>query len=637
MSNNPDAFTVPTPLFPESIDMDMPDLGDFIVPDYIHDAFDNATNNITNSDSNMVGMEMIAQDPLAVQPEIQPFHTEFGTDMCFDFDFDINDVGNLNAVDGAILTLSPGPLVDGHGTVYTTDRNTLYDDPTPANDGVSLLLQAPLDPPTAGTMSFDDRNWACINDLSLINSMFPDLSIPPIPMPAVNPFVPAFADPIDQTAGLFDPRGFNDLYDVSPPQGIADPMQVDLTQAAPELMFSEAELAELFAPIPALPSYLPTETPAQEQPNIPPLDPIIDEDEDEDISSPLSTMSSGALEKLRKPMQPGTFELQKLDPKKPWIGKNYTSEGKSVRSQKINNFNAEIVYNKPEAQLPPLGKSWTSSKGTKFEYTEQGELMASTSSTEQMRQFIYEHPRTKNCKLRLWVQVSPADSAKRYPCEDSSSCRFADCPMQKLGYKGTITTGHLRVAFDEKWCKHGEESDPFVVAGYVHLYCLERFLDLPEICRLDHLKVKVDDRELAKEPNGKWAAALGSKEPKISQIVREFIAAAESGPAGFAESYPFYPIHDSAMNRFPKSHVDTLNHAVQEARHLRSNREGGSKHSASNLASTLGDLEVFLEHKGNKSKVHMRMLEAAEEKEGKKRKRDGEDSGKGKKVRTDDA
>jgi hypothetical protein len=87
----------------------------------------------------------------------------------------------------------------------------------------------------------------------------------------------------------------------------------------------------------------------------------------------------------------------------------------------------------------------------------------------------------------IWIQNVPADSSERYIDRRSDKCRFAECPVKN----GTIHRGMWRLAFDEV---NDLRHDPFHCAGFVHLYCAERFMDFDKILAECH--VRPDTREL---------------------------------------------------------------------------------------------------------------------------------------------
>ncbi|KAK5019282.1 hypothetical protein BJ546DRAFT_1075177 [Cryomyces antarcticus] len=272
-----------------------------------------------------------------------------------------------------------------------------------------------------------------------------------------------------------------------------------------------------------------------------------------------------------------------LDPRKPWVRPNYTTAGMNSRSGKIHEYDPEMVYK----SLPSSAEAWSGSNHS-FEYNADGELLEQTYSAEALNEFIHEHPISEGFSLKLWIQKTPADSARRYLNYTSSKCRFADCPIPTK----TIRQGHFRVALDERWHTHKETTDPFHVAGYVHLYCLERFTDFVEIVR--RCDIEVDTRELADEPYGRFAAAL-TKCPSAS-AAQKFIQACRVNR--LEQVCPNYPRHDSVRKGAPKPYEFTLtfklNSEKERARHWSSKKallQRGEKDSR--ILQHLGDLEKF--------------------------------------------
>ncbi|KAF2715639.1 hypothetical protein K504DRAFT_487276 [Pleomassaria siparia CBS 279.74] len=209
------------------------------------------------------------------------------------------------------------------------------------------------------------------------------------------------------------------------------------------------------------------------------------------------------------------FEKPKLVPSRPDIRTNTTTKGLTTRTGKINNY--ESPY---EVRGHPVG-DW---EGPKYahKYTPDGEFYEKLMSAAQIKEFILHYPTGHGAKLKLWIQRCPADSARRYPHTSWSKCRFRDCPANKY-LNGTILHGHFRVAFDEKWHRDRENVDPYHAAGYAHLYCMERFLDFPEICR--KANVEVDTRSLSNEPNGSFAATMANMAE--CGMAQKFVSAAK--------------------------------------------------------------------------------------------------------------
>ena len=179
------------------------------------------------------------------------------------------------------------------------------------------------------------------------------------------------------------------------------------------------------------------------------------------------------------------------DVSKPWV-RNHLVKGPSKRSENVRNYNPQEVY----TPLPAIPRSWAC-----FNYTKEGELdYKRFYSVPEIEQFLRQHPR----HLTLWLQRNPADSARRYPHSTSNRCRFEDC----VASYHCINQGQYRVAFDEQNWRNANH-DPQHNAGYVHLYCLEKFLDFPLLCQ--DLDVRVDDRHLPNEPRGKNKMKMGTR------------------------------------------------------------------------------------------------------------------------------
>ncbi|KAF2084909.1 hypothetical protein K490DRAFT_68324 [Saccharata proteae CBS 121410] len=257
-------------------------------------------------------------------------------------------------------------------------------------------------------------------------------------------------------------------------------------------------------------------------------------------------------------------EKPKRKADKPHIRINATTQGKSSRTGKINNYNPDKIYKPVGAILP----TWHSGK-YEFSYLSNGELEQQPLSTKELKAFIYDHPKTKDCKLRLWIQRTPADSLSRYRIDQSSECRFADCPERIANSKGTIAVGHLRVSLDEKSYKHGDNADPFHCAGFVHLYCMERFLDFPEICTLNHIEVKEDTRRLDNEPNHDFHASLLHDKQSDGQdvsLAKRFIQACQKTGRPNVQDHPNYPVSGTTQADKKDRHTDMLNYSMVEAR-----------------------------------------------------------------------
>jgi hypothetical protein len=298
------------------------------------------------------------------------------------------------------------------------------------------------------------------------------------------------------------------------------------------------------------------------------------------------------------------YEKPKLDDKKDWVRINNTTKGMTTRTAKINHYKAEY-----EEREHPVG-DWA---GTRFQhrYTKYGEWLnnrGGVMSAEKFREFILEYPTNKatGAKLKLWIQRGPTDCARRYKSATWAKCRFEECPAQRY-QTGTILHGHYRVSFDEKWHRDRENVDPFLTAGYVHLYCMERFLDFPEICR--KADVEVDTRQLTNEPRGKWAATLANQ-PECA-IAQKFVSAASHRYDLYKLSeFANYPKHDTdkiIRNSETTYHKDTLTyhmHTRKETSRPPAQQAQFQKRGLSDthISRHLGDLEKLFKANNNRKK-----------------------------------
>ncbi|KAI4222219.1 MAG: hypothetical protein L6R36_006300 [Xanthoria steineri] len=181
----------------------------------------------------------------------------------------------------------------------------------------------------------------------------------------------------------------------------------------------------------------------------------------------------------------------------------------NIRTEIIQTFDASRVYD----PLPRRPRNWSI-----FRYTTEGELEPGILYTPaQIQYYLYRHPlqtlsdgskALKQGRLRLWIQRNPSDSRRRYPDPSQSNrCRFQQC----FATHNVINQGHLRLCFDEHWYRNHANfrTDPFHNAGYVHLNCLERFLDFPQLCH--DLPILLDDRDMPLEPGGRNLMSLAPR------------------------------------------------------------------------------------------------------------------------------
>lgn len=330
------------------------------------------------------------------------------------------------------------------------------------------------------------------------------------------------------------------------------------------------------------------------------------QDEDEDSGSEYSEEQESRSKipnRRRVITRKGSKEKPKIPKDKPWIRINRETRGGTSRTLKINNYNPDEMYE----QLPhPIGPWSAGHSKRKFEYSSHHELADREMTIARLKQFIQCHPRKDDCKLTLYIQRTPADSKRRYGSDQTERCRFEDCPARLYGKsvasRGLITPGNYRVAFDEfsygYGTNKGSRADPFKVAFFVHLYCLERFLDFPALCRLDNISVEADHRQaMPSEPNAKFGAALLGPELKIAA---SFIDACRSGnlrsPNGEWTNYPHHTKIGSEIKW--KDHYDTLNYRLQNSKNTIRSSKVQRQGKLTNIAMHCGNLDVV--HKAMK-------------------------------------
>lgn len=334
---------------------------------------------------------------------------------------------------------------------------------------------------------------------------------------------------------------------------------------------------------------------------------LVEEDEeDESESSPEPNnkrrKTTEAVAKASKKYRP---EAPKKDFNKSWVRNNHSTKGNS-RTGKTQKFgNGDYAETTPH---PLNADSWTSNasgKFNRFEYNAWGELHGVCFPASKLNDFLFSHPfnhptNPGPAKLTLWIQKMPGDSARRVETLHGLKCRVKECPAGIYKHR-TINTGHYRVAFDEQWEVHGDNRNPMHVAGYAHLYCLERFFDFRRICA--ELDVRADDREIEREPTGEWVAGLGPRSEEF-HVANSFIKFCKQGKN--QKTWSQYPPHDSSHPNRRKPHAATLSYKMTEAKvHV----TGASKmrmmekrdRSATQFFVNMGDLQVQIDAQQEKA------------------------------------
>ena len=251
----------------------------------------------------------------------------------------------------------------------------------------------------------------------------------------------------------------------------------------------------------------------------------------------------------------------------------------NARTKQILEFDPKKVYTRLSA--PP--QSW----GNTFSYTLDAELLpGSLFTVEELHHYLFKHPLhtdanglldSKNSGLRLWIQRNPSDSKRRYGQPASSRCRLTACCAEY----NLIGQAQYRVTFDER--HKDQDYDPMHNAGYVHLYCLEKFFDFPRICAT--LNVRAEDRTLRKEPGGRNRMLFSSDEEL--ELAQQFIEACEKNDVPH-----IYPRFDDPNRRHEGSlvHMLAIKKVENESQRIRKARvERGARAS---FEKHLGNLEV---------------------------------------------
>ena len=236
-----------------------------------------------------------------------------------------------------------------------------------------------------------------------------------------------------------------------------------------------------------------------------------------------------------------------------------------------------------------------------FRYNKQGELdPVQQYSAAEIERFLFQHPLhyardPKTSDLQILIQSNPAQARHRYPTNFSHRCRFVHCPHP------TINQGHYQVAFDE-----GHHPDPYIATAYVHLWCLERFCDLPRI--LKELNADPDRRILKCEPQQRnpMRVALEKTDIRTSleeRVVLDFIEKCRSNSLG--SDYPRYDQpsrpHEGTLTHLLS--LTKLEHEPKSIRRQREHRVNAAGYQGSTLTMHLGDLEIE-SYQRHKTRLH---------------------------------
>ena len=263
--------------------------------------------------------------------------------------------------------------------------------------------------------------------------------------------------------------------------------------------------------------------------------------------------------------------------------------------------NPMYVQNERYSHAPSPSQDWDC-----FKYSKDGELKPSRLySVEGINHYLWDHPRSSELVLR--IHRNPPRSRNRFPTTHSHRCRFEDCPATN----NTINQGQIAVSFCENDAAHPNH-DPFIEAGWVHLYCLERFTDFPRVCA--ELNITADTRKLRKEEPTKRQNLMAFGTAAETKLVDKFIKACQNGRV--PNSYPEkvdgeeYEYEGTLCYRLACTKVKKEPNTYNIQRQTREKLAG---YKGSNIANHMGDLakEAELRDGTRKHKNQNSLLEGS--------------------------
>lgn len=195
----------------------------------------------------------------------------------------------------------------------------------------------------------------------------------------------------------------------------------------------------------------------------------------------------------------------------------------------------------------------------------------------------------------LRIQIQPSQYNHRYVRGGASfKCRFADCPDKR----GTILKGQIRVCITEFHDEHGDWLNPYHNAGYVHLYCLERSVNLIELFyTLPNVLILPENRKLEHEPpnttNSRANNPMALNDLELG-IFSEWVEEAGERWEDFTQKHPdprsrppfLVAESDRLFHRLTKAHLQ--NPAVQAIQRRRKLEAGGK--ATAHLDQFVGDV-----------------------------------------------
>lgn len=197
--------------------------------------------------------------------------------------------------------------------------------------------------------------------------------------------------------------------------------------------------------------------------------------------------------------------------------------------------------------------------------------------------------------MTLWIQSTPSQVNYRYQASSASSkCRYRDCPIPQ----GTILKGFFRVALDEFADLTTEgAADPFLNAGFLHLYCFEELFDLGLLLHTAHafygFKVAADARNHRFEDRNPMSITHHHKD--LGAIFTQWKQSHQQRACGI---WPTARDPDNGGRQAPPAAhpKSTLWYALTRAQLSLEprNRRMRDKRGGANLERHRGDLRIFL-------------------------------------------
>ncbi|TPX13824.1 uncharacterized protein E0L32_005768 [Thyridium curvatum] len=229
-----------------------------------------------------------------------------------------------------------------------------------------------------------------------------------------------------------------------------------------------------------------------------------------------------------------------------------------------------------------------------FRYTEFGELEGDIRFNKDSLGHYMQGCKQKNIPLRIWIQHPPSQSNWRYPLNaESSKCRSHECPVNNR----SVLKGMIRVAFDERPADSGVIHDPFHCAGYMHLFCLEKIVNIYKLMCTGVMNMMPDTRVLHCEDINPMA--LNRDDDGLVYEFRKWQEdqATIRNPDGEFGAIPFDKDRDLLVKRLTAEHMRLQTAAREAARDDRKRTREDEGGIITDIGVWGGDLEHYAQLK----------------------------------------